>query len=263
MRKLLTVARQASGDLIRGRWVVGYAIFFLAVATALFAFGERTAQAMVSVLDLILLIVPFVSIVTGVLAFYNAREFAELLLSQPISRATVFFGQYLGLAIPLAAAFALGLGLPFAWQLWKSRAQTGVVIVGLAAGVFLTLIFVAFAFAIAVRTENRLKALGAAMFVWLMLSVIYDALLLGVVISFSAYPLEKVLLALAVLNPVDLARIMILLRLDTAALMGYTGAVFKEFFASAAGLAVTGAGLAAWTALPLLVGARTFIRRDF
>jgi Cu-processing system permease protein len=263
MRQMMTVARQAARELMRGWWVASYGLFFMLLAWALFAFGERPAQAVVSVLDLVLLVIPFVSIVVGVLSFYNSREFAELLLAQPVARSTVFFGQYLGLSVSLAAAFTVGLGAPFAWYGWSTRDQAGTLLVLLLAGIFLTFIFVAFAFAIAVRTENRLKALGAAIFLWLFLALVYDGLLLAVIMAFSAYPLEKPLLGLCVLNPLDVARILILLRLDVAALMGYTGAVFKQFFGSTLGLGLAGACLAAWVALPVLAGVNAYARRDF
>jgi Cu-processing system permease protein len=263
MRQMIALARQSARELMRSWWTACYGFFFMLLASALFAFGEEPAQAVVSVLDLVLLVVPFVSIVMGVLSFYTSREFAELLLAQPVARATVFFGQYLGSSVSLAAAFALGLGAPFAWYGWNAREQSGTLAVLLLGGIFLTFIFVAFAYAIAVRTENRLKALGAAIFLWLFLALVYDGLLLGVIMAFSSYPLEKPLLGLIALNPLDVARILILLRLDVAALMGYTGAVFKQFFGSSLGLGVASVCLTAWVVLPLAVGAKAYARRDF
>ncbi len=38
------------------------------------------------------------------------------------------------------------------------------------------------------------------------------------------------MVGLSALNPIDLSRILILLQLDVSAMMGYTGAVFKDFF---------------------------------
>jgi Cu-processing system permease protein len=50
-------------------------------------------------------------------------------------------------------------------------------------------------------------------------------------LQFSDYPIEKMVVALSVLSPVDLSRIMILLlRLDVSAMMGMTGAVFQKSF---------------------------------
>lgn len=74
---------------------------------------------------------------------------------------------------------------------------------------------------------------------------------------------ERPMLALMLGNPVDLARSVIILQSDTAALMGYTGAVMQRFLGSAVGTAAAALGLLAWIVLPMLVARRSFERRDF
>lgn len=37
------------------------------------------------------------------------------------------------------------------------------------------------------------------------------------------------MIVLSALNPIDLGRILVLLKMDVAALLGYTGAVFRQF----------------------------------
>jgi Cu-processing system permease protein len=71
------------------------------------------------------------------------------------------------------------------------------------------------------------------------------------------------MLGLMLTNPIDLGRIVLLLRFDIAALMGYTGAVFKHFFDSAGGIAVAAAALLGWAGVPVVLGARRFRRKDF
>ena len=64
-------------------------------------------------------------------------------------------------------------------------------------------------------------------------------------------------------NPVDLGRVFLLLRLDVSALMGYTGAVFAQFFGSSVGALAALAGLVFWIAAPTAVAAFRFKRKDF
>jgi Cu-processing system permease protein len=102
-----------------------------------------------------------------------------------------------------------------------------------------------------------------ALGVWLLLGLLYDGVVLLVVAMFSDYPIERPLLVITFANPIDLGRMLMLLQLDVAALMGYTGAVFQHFFAGTSGTALASAALAAWVLIPLVLGARLFRRKDF
>ena len=97
---------------------------------------------------------------------------------------------------------------------------------------------------------------------WLYFSLIFDALALFFLFQFQDYPLEKIMTLMSFLNPIDLGRIQILLQMDISALMGYTGAVFREFFGNSLGISLSFLGLFAWAATPLLISLRRFKRRD-
>jgi Cu-processing system permease protein len=263
MIPILQVARYTSSDLLRSRWTLVYTLFFLAFVGALFYFGEEPSQAVVSVLNLELLVVPLVSGVFAMTHVYNSRDFVELLLAQPIARTSVFWGQYLGLALSLAVAFVAGLIGPFLWYGLGERGEIGPLAWLLLSGVFLTLIFVGLAFLVSVYLEDRLKALGVIIFLWLYCTVLYDGLLLWFILLMQAYPLEKALIALVMLNPLDLSRTLILLRLDISALMGYTGAILQQFFGSGWGVGLSLAALVGWTVVPLALAVKSFSRKDF
>jgi Cu-processing system permease protein len=64
------------------------------------------------------------------------------------------------------------------------------------------------------------------------------------------------------LNPIDLGRIQILLQLDISALMGYTGAVFREFFGNTTGIVLSFSGLILWIIFPILISVKKFKRKD-
>jgi Cu-processing system permease protein len=71
------------------------------------------------------------------------------------------------------------------------------------------------------------------------------------------------MLILAMVNPIDMARVFLLIKVDMAALMGYTGAVFERFFGGNQGVLVSLAVLLLWTVLPFWAGLRRFVRKDF
>src|SRR5690606_18114792 len=183
--------------------------------------------------------------------YYNSKEFTELLLAQPLKRSSIFLGQYLGVALSLSMSLILGLGLPFVFYgLFKSNAIWDFSLL-LTTGVFLTLIFTALAFNIALSNENKIKGFGFAILLWLFLAIIYDGLFLMTLIVFENYPLDKLSLLGTLLNPIDLSRTMLLLKLDISALLGYTGAVFKQFFGTQLGLVISFFMLSLWVVFPV------------
>jgi Cu-processing system permease protein len=91
---------------------------------------------------------------------------------------------------------------------------------------------------------------------------LFDGFVLFLLFQFSDYPLEKPMILVSALNPIDLGRILILLKLDISAMMGYTGAIFKDFFGTIAGVAIAFMTLALWIAIPLYYSTRKFNRKD-
>ncbi len=262
MNTILKVLKYQARDAVRSRWLITYAAFFMLVTEGLLRFSGDAAKAQLSLISVVLFLVPLVSIVFGTVYLYNAREFIELLLAQPVNRRQMFGGVYLGLMIPLAFAFVCGLGAPFVLR-GIGASMDGALMVLLLAGVILTCIFTAIATLIAIRCEDRLRGLGAAIGIWMSFTVVYDGFVLFILAVFSNNSLEHVSLGLMLANPIDIARVAMLLRFDGAAMMGYTGAVFLNFFGTAQGAVVTLAALVLWMSAPVMLGLRAFQRKDF
>ena len=87
-------------------------------------------------------------------------------------------------------------------------------------------------------------------------------LVLFLLFQFEDYPLEKFMLGISAFNPIDLSRILILLQMDISALMGYTGAVFKDFFGTQAGMLSAVFVLLLWIAVPTWLSLRKFNVKD-
>lgn len=214
-------------------------------------------------MNVIIVLVPLIGTIFGVMYYYNSKEFTELLLAQPLKRSSIFIGQYLGVAISLSMSLILGLGIPFVlYGLFNSSAIWDFSLL-LVTGGFLTFIFTGLAFNIALSNENRIKGFGYAILLWLFLAIIYDGLFLLSLIVFENYPLDTLSLVGTMLNPIDLSRTLILLKLDISALLGYTGAVFKQFFGTNFGLIVSISVLSVWVILPILRIIGISKRKDF
>lgn len=263
MSELRPVLSAQIRNVLRSRWLLGYAALLFAMSTLLLWFGGSGARALLSLVNVVLLLLPLVSVVFGTLYVYNAREFIELLLAQPVSRGAVYIGLYGGLAIPLCLALVLGVGAPLAIEAIRDPTVVRPLVLLVLVGTLLTLVFTAFALCVAVLVEERSRGFGAALLVWLGCTVIYDGLILLVLTVFRDYPLETPVLVLTFLNPIDLGRVVLLLTFDVALLMGYTGTVFARMFGHPGGLAAAMLMLAVCAAVPFWAGYRWFRRKDF
>lgn len=238
-------------DLMRSRWSYVYFAFYMALGFVLLFLNNDINKAIITLLNIIIVLTPLIGTIFGVMYYYNSKEFTELLLAQPIKRSKIFMGQFLGISISLTLSLTLGLGIPFLlYGLFMSTAIFDFVLL-LVVGSLLNFIFVALAFNIALSNVNKIKGFGYAILMWLFLAVIYDGLFLISLVMFNEYPLDKFSLLATMFNPIDLSRILILLKLDISALLGYTGAVFKKFFGTNLGLIISFAAMILWIVLPV------------
>jgi len=250
-------------DLARSNWTYLYLLFYLLTALSLLFLSNDLSRVIVSLMNIIIVLTPLIGMMLGTMYYYNTRDFAELVLAQPIQRKSVFLGQYLGLSLSMTLSFLVGLGIPFisygvlvSPEIWNFSML-------LLVGVLLTLVFTALAFLVAATFENKIKGFGVAIVVWLSLAVVYDGLFLLVMIVFESYPMENAALGITLLNPIDLSRILIMLKLDISALLGYTGAVFNKFFGTSLGLIVSLGALCLWVLGPLGLFLRVVKYKDF
>ncbi len=244
-------------DILRSKIILAYTLFLFIVSLSMFQMEENSSKAMLSLLNIVLIVLPLISLVFTTIHYYNSYEFIELMLSQPLSRTRILLSEFAGVSISLLSAFFIGAGVPV---LLFAANDTGFAL--LFTGGALTLVFTSIAFLAAVYARDKARGIGFALLLWFYFALIYDGLVLLVLFSFSDYPLEKLTLVLSALNPIDLGRIFIMLRMDIGALMGYTGALYKDFFGSGSGILFTVGIMILWVALPLWLAVRKFKRKD-
>ncbi len=244
-------------DILRNKIVLAYTGFLLLLSLTIFNLEDNSAKGLLSLLNIILIIVPLVSILFSAIYVYNSAEFLELLVSQPLKRNTIWLSIFAGLASSLALAFFIGVGIPV---LIYEFTSTGLTMLGV--GLLLSVIFVAIAMLATVNTRDKAKGIGIAILLWLYFSLLFDGLVLFLLFQFADYPLEKAMIGMSALNPIDLSRILVLLKMDVSALMGFTGAVFKDFFGTTAGFTIALFVLVVWIIVPLSLSTRMFNHKD-
>ncbi len=254
MRKII---KYVIADILRNKIVIAYTLLLLAISLTVFNLQDNSSKGLLSLMNIVLIIVPLICIIFSTIYIYNSSEFIELLVSQPLQRKHIWISLYAGMAIALTLSFFIGVGIPV---LLYALSPTGLMLV--AVGLMLTMIFVSIALLAAVYTRDKAKGIGIAVLLWLYFSLIFDGLVLFILFQFADYPLEKPMLVLSGLNPIDMGRILILLKMDVSALMGYTGAVFQSFFGTTSGTIITIFVLLLWMFIPVSLSLRKFRKKD-
>lgn len=260
---MLKILRYSFYDLMRSQWSYVYLLFYLLLGFVLLFLNSDLSKGVITLMNLIVVLTPMIGTIFGIMYFYSSREFTELLLAQPVRRRSIFLGQYLGVSTSLSLSLVIGLVIPFlAYGVYRSGEIWNFTLL-LISGIFLTFIFVGLAFNVSILNENRIKGFSYAILMWLFLAVIYDGIFLISLIFFSDYPLDQFALMASMFNPIDLSRILILLKLDISALLGYTGALFQKFFGAQWGIFLSLAMLSLWTIVPTFTMLRVAKRKDF
>lgn len=244
-------------DIIRNRIVIAYTILLGLFSWSAFALEDNSSKGILTLLNIILLIVPLVSILFSTIYVYNSTEFIEMLLSQPLKRTRIWRSFYFSLIISLASAFFLGCGIPL--LIFSPN------IVGLMmffTGLIITMVFVSIAFFCVMLTRDKAKGIGIAILLWMYFALFFDGLVLFLLFQLSDYPIEHAMVFITALSPIDLVRIVILLHLDISAMMGYTGAIFKEYFGNTLGMVIAFLVLNLWVVVPFLISLVKFKNKD-
>ena len=270
---ITTLLRKEINDSLTNRWFVLYAGAFTGLALLLswlslnsgglgytgFAGFGRTAASLV---NLVLLVVPLIALTLAASNLAGEREQGTLayLLAQPVTRAEVLLGKYLGLATSLLGTLALGFGLS-GLVIAAYGGHTNATTYGLL--VLFTFILalgrLSLGFLISMLARKAAVATGAALFVWLALVFIGDLGLMGTTLAFEL-PIDA-LFTLAVLNPLQVFKMSALLSINaTLDVLGPTGIYALQTYRDSLTWLFLGS-LLAWVVLPLVITYLLFVRR--
>ncbi|MBL0238234.1 MAG: ABC transporter permease subunit [Saprospiraceae bacterium] len=244
-------------DILKNRIMIIYMMVLALLSWGVFSLEDNSTKGLLTLLNIVLMIVHLVSIIFSTIYQYNSSEFVELLLSQPIERNKIWLSLFIGLSISLILAFVIGAGIPL---IIFECSTIGFMMVGI--GCLVSIIFVAIAFLSVILTRDKAKGIGISIMCWLFFALLFDGIVLFLMFQFAEYPIEKAMVGITALNPITLSRILILLHLDVSAMMGYTGAIFKDFFGTTLGLMITFFLIIMWIFIPFYISLVKFKKMD-
>ena len=266
------VAREEFRQALESRWLFGFTALLAALVLGLSFFGmaqsrevgfQGFARVTLSLMNLVLFIVPLTGLMLGVTSVTGGSGALPLLLAQPVSRREVLGGKLAGLGAALTVAQLVGFGgggVVVALSAGADQVRGFAVLSGLS--IALGWLMVSTSLMIAVLRPDRLKAMSTALFLWLLLVVAYDLVVLGATTLLGGLPLERVLVPALLLNPIDIARVLTTLAVGSGALFGPTSAVLMKLSGTTAGIGLGLLVLIIETIVPAAIAMWVFQRRD-
>lgn len=273
LRSIWIIAQKELRDALRNRWFLLYTLAFVGLALdfsylalagagiAGFAGFGRTAA---SLINLVLLMAPLMALTVGAQSLAGEQEHGTLsyLMAQPISRAEIFAGKYLGLALSLLASLALGFGISGAiMALNASGAADPTVYVQLVALAFLlSLTMLSVGFAVSAFTRRAGVAIGVGLFLWLLFVFVGDLGMMGTAMTMRM-PVEN-LFWMSLLNPLQVFKMAAILGINaTLDLLGPAGIyAMQQHGEQLAGIFL--AVLMAWIVGPALFAYARFAKKS-
>jgi Cu-processing system permease protein len=266
------VAREEFRQALESRWLFGFTALLTALVLGLSFFGmaqsrevgfQGFARVTLSLMNLVLFIVPLTGLMLGVTSVTGGSGALPLLLAQPVSRREVLAGKLVGLGAALTVAQLVGFGgggVVVALSAGADQVRGFAALTGLS--IALGWLMVSTSLMIAVLRPDRLKAMSTALFLWLLLVVAYDLVVLGATSMLGGLPLQRVLVPALLLNPVDIARVLTTLAVGSGALFGPTSAVLMKLSGTSAGIGIGLLVLLVETIVPAAIAMWVFQRRD-
>lgn len=245
-------------DLLKNRIVIGSLVLFSVLGWGTFLIAGSEEKSLIILLQITLLALPLITMIFSSIYYYNAADLITILLSQPLKRSQVFRSVYLGLTATFILIYILGMGIPL-----LAYYPELVSLILLLSGILIVAVFIALALWISNIFRDKVRGIGGILILWVFFTFLFDGLLLYLMYQFSEYPIEKLILVLSFLNPIDIARIAVIMQTDVAALMGLSGAVFVDFFGNRSGMLISYLALLIWALILYIYTERTFNRKDF
>jgi Cu-processing system permease protein len=270
LHTIAIIAQKELRDSLRNRWLWLYTIAFAGLALALSSVGMAGAgyggfagfgRTAASLINAVLLFVPLIGLSVGAGTIAHERERGTLtyLLAQPVTRAEVIFGKYVGAALAMGVALGLGFGVAGIALATRGTANPDVYLRLVGLSLLLALASLSLGLLISTLSKRAAMATGAAMVLWLLLVFLGDLALMGAVLALKVN--VQTLLGLTLLNPLQVFKVAAIYGLQSSLETLGPAGLFAVRTLGAWLLPILIGWLLIWIIAPLLATATIFVRR--
>lgn len=268
--RVLCVAKKEYHSGVRNRIILFLTILMAFMAMVIVYFGsaargqvgiDPSGATLVSLVSLSTYIIPIISLILGhdLIVGEIEGKTLGLILTMPTSRSEIFLGKFIGqgLSIVTVITFGMGIVIPFLLYVQGMGALKELLIFIISANL-LGLSFLSLAQLASTIVDQRVKAIGLALFFWFFFVLIFDLVLVGLLVATEGHFSGKLFSFLLFFNPTDIFRIVNLFGVEEArGSFGLITLAKGNYYLISAYL-----GYFLWIALPLLVGNFLFKRKS-
>jgi Cu-processing system permease protein len=264
------IAQKELRDSLRNRWLWLYTIAFAGLALALSSVSMSSAgyggfsgfgRTAASLINAVLLFVPLIGLTVGAGTLAPERERGTLtyLMAQPVTRAEVIFGKYLGAVLAISVALSLGFGAAGLALANRGAANAGTYLQMVGLAWLLALAALSIGMLISMLSKRAAMASGATMVVWLVLVFLGDLAVMSAALAIHFN--VQTLLGLTMLNPLQVFKVAAIYGLQASLeALGPAGLYAVRTFGSWLMPLLIG-WLAIWVVAPLGLTAVLFVRK--
>ncbi|GIP23401.1 ABC transporter permease [Paenibacillus sp. J22TS3] len=230
MNDTLQVALREIKTGFRNPWAYSFLLLFTIFSISLLmihsqSFMEGYTGATGSMLNLILYLLPLMTLFLGSFSLTSEKEDGnwQLLSTYPLSTLSFITGKYIGLAAMLLAIVCFGYGVMGVVGVITGHSfglLTYYLFVVFSIG--LVLLFLAVAMVVGSCCSNRWQALTVSVSLWFFAVIGWNTLLIGFLGWLPYLWIKPVLVAMTLLNPAELVRLFVIVKLGGGSVLGPT-----------------------------------------
>ncbi|MGZ9585406.1 ABC transporter permease [Paenibacillus marinisediminis] len=212
----------------RNPWSYSFmALFSLFSLSLLFINAQQTIEGYTNItgtmLNFILYLLPLMTLLIGSFSLTAEKEEGswQLLSTYPISTLSFILGKYAGLLVVLLTIIAFGYGLTgMVGVLFGNGFDTATFVQFAVFSTGLVVLYLAIALGIGTLAANRWQALTIGVAVWFFTVIGWPTLLIAILGIIPYLWIKPVLIALTFLNPAELVRIFVVVKLGGGSILG-------------------------------------------
>lgn len=250
-------------DSIRNRWFFTFLVTFIILAFSIIYMGiikstglgfESFNKTTGSLLNLILFLVPMITLLLGSTSISGEKEHGtlNLILSKPISAVEYILGKYFGIATALMLTIVVGFGLMgmvVAFKVSIADARSYIIFVLLS--LLLVLSFLSISMFISVLVKKRITAIIVSTIIWFFFILVYDLIVMACANFFQGTSMALFLLISILLNPADSVRTLAIVNLGGETIFGPSLIELTRMITNVSSELLLIAAIFAWVIIPL------------